>query len=340
MKRTYRIVILLALLVLALTAITVSANATELKTGIGIVDAGSLRLRGSASTDGEIISTASRGDAVIIIREVGDWYLVNYNLDIGYMYKEYVTFKEKENVKIGYASFDSSSNVRKGPGTDTGVVAQAPKGETCFIIGFNCSWYKVSYNGNIGYVRSDLLTLLEKPYSNAGSPGNTYKEDSKPAESQPAESQPAPSASDSTPAQTSTPAPASETAGSDVGQKMANYALQFVGYRYVYGGSSPSTGFDCSGLTSYVARQFGFSIGRTADAQLSAGSYVSRSDLRPGDIVLFERTYTTSARATHAGFYIGDGKFVHAANSRTGVVVSSLDQTYYSTRFICGRRLG
>jgi cell wall-associated NlpC family hydrolase len=61
---------------------------------------------------------------------------------------------------------------------------------------------------------------------------------------------------------------------------------------------------------------------------------------KPGDIVLFERTYTSSVRATHAGMYIGNGQFIHAANSRVGVVISSLSETYYSSRFICGRRLG
>ena len=327
MKRIYRTLIVLAILVVALAAITITADATELKTGIGIVDAGSLRLRSAASTDGEIISTASRNDAVIIIREVGDWYLVNYNLDIGYMHKDYITVKERENVKIGYASFDSSSNVRKGPGTDTDIVAQAPKGETCFIIGFNCTWYKVSYNGNIGYVRSDLLTLLEKPYENAGSSGNTYKETASTSSSSSSSSSSASSSS-------------SSSGDGSLGERMASYAQQFVGYSYVYGGASPSQGFDCSGLVYYVARQFGYSIGRTANDQLSAGSYVSRGDLRPGDIVLFERTYSSSERATHAGIYIGNGKFVHAANTRSGVVITSLDMDYYSSRFICGRRLG
>ena len=320
MKRIYRTILVLAIAVAAIAVMTVLANATELKTGIGIVNARSLRLRSAASTESEVISTASRNDAVVIIREVGDFYLVNYNLDIGYMHKDYVTFKEKENVKIGYASFDSGSNVRSGPSTDSSVLAQAPKGETCFVIGFNCTWYKVSYNGQIGYVRSDLLTLLEMPYENAGSKGNTYKESGK--------------------SKSSGGSGSSGSSGSTEGERIANYALRFLGYSYVYGGASPSTGFDCSGLTSYVAKQFGYSIGRTANDQLSAGTYVSRSDLRPGDIVLFERTYSSSEKATHAGIYIGDGKFVHAANSRSGVVVTSLSSDYYSSRFICGRRLG
>ena len=353
MKRICRSIIALALAVMMLASVAVMANGTEAKIGIGVVTTGKLRLRAGASTDSEIIGTAAMGDNVVIIREVGDWYLVNCNLEIGYMHKDYIEFNEKKNVKLGYAQFDVTSNVRKGPSTDTDIVAQAPKNETCFIIGFNTGWYKVSFNGQIGYVRSDLLTLLEMPYYNAGSPGNTYKED-KPAEtSKPAEtaahaaSTPAPAetaapaaapAPAPAPAPAETPAPAAES--SDLGQRIATYAQKYLGYRYVYGGAAPSTGFDCSGLTSYVAKQFGFSIGRTANAQLSAGTYVSRADLKPGDIVLFERTYTSSERATHAGIYIGNGKFIHAANTRKGVIISSLDETYYSTRFICGRRLG
>ena len=116
--------------------------------------------------------------------------------------------------------------------------------------------------------------------------------------------------------------------------------MQFKGYRYVYGGASPS-GFDCSGMVYYIYRQFGYSVGRTSTDQLRNGyPHVSRSNLKPGDIVLFERTYTSSRPATHSGIYIGNGQFIHAANSRLGVIVSSFDNDYYSSRFLCGVRIG
>lgn len=313
MKQIKRIVSMLLILVLVFAAVPFRSDATELKTGIGIVNASALRLRAEPSVDSKVISTASRGDSVVIIRQVGDWYLVNFNLDIGYMHADYLTVKEKENVKLGYASFDVGSNVRSGPGTEYSVVKQAPKDETCFIIGFNCEWYKVSYNGNIGYVRSDLLTLLEKPYENAGSPGNTYHESS---------------------------SGSSSSSSSDFGSRVVEYAKQYLGYRYVYGGSSPSSGFDCSGFTYYVYKQFGINIGRTATAQLYTGTKVGLNELRPGDVVLFERTYSTSSPASHAGIYIGNNQFIHASNSRTGVVISSLGDSYYASRFLCGRRYG
>ena len=325
MKKISTKLIALVLCVVMLAGFALPAQATELKTGIGVVTASSLRLRAAASTDSKILATASCGDCVVIIREVGDWYLVNFNLEIGYMYKDYVEFNEKKNVKLGYAMFDSGSNVRKAPGTGSDVVAQAPKGETCFIIGFNSGWYKVSFNGQIGYVRSDLLTLLETPYSNAGSKGNTYKESDSSSKSS------SKSASKS----------ASKSSSGSLGSQVAEYAMQFKGYRYKWGGTSPSTGFDCSGMVYYIYKQFGYNVGRTCTNQYQNGyPHVSRGNLQVGDIVLFERTYTTSGPVTHAGIYIGNNQFIHAANSGTGVVVTSLDSDYYSSRFVCGIHIG
>lgn len=121
------------------------------------------------------------------------------------------------------------------------------------------------------------------------------------------------------------------------GDKIANYSLQFLGCSYVYGGNGPKA-FDCSGFTRYIMKHFGYTIGRTCSAQCYNGSYVSRNNLLPGDIVLFERTYASSG-LTHAGLYIGNDQFIHAANSRTGVIISSLLENYYSSRFVCGRRV-
>ena len=344
MKHMRKAIVSLILVIAILSSFAVPVHAEELKTGIGVVTASCLRLRAEPSTDSEIIGKAYYGDSVVIIKDLGDWYLVNCNLEIGYMYKDYIHFKERENVKLGYARFDYVTNIRSGPGTDNSIVDQARKGETCFIIGFNCEWFKVTYDGQTGYVRSDLVTLLEMPYSNYGSKGNTYRTDSSSSSSvssaSTSSSASSSASSSSSSASTSSSSASSASTGSSIGQQMVDYAMQFLGYRYVWGGSSPSTGFDCSGLTSYVAKHFGFSIGRSAAAQITAGSYVSLGNLQPGDIVLFNRTYASSAAATHAGIYIGNHKFIHAANSRTGVVIGDLTTSYYASRFVCGRRLG
>ena len=175
-KRLCSVILLLALTISLFGVIAPAASAAELKIAIGTVTAGSLRLREEPSTSSTILGSASRGDMVIVIRAEGDWYQVVFNLKTGYMHKDYLELDEIKNIKIGYARFDYTTNVRSGPGTDNAIVAKAPKNDTCFIVGFNKGWYKVSYNGRKGYVRSDLVTMLEIPYSNAGSPGNTYHE--------------------------------------------------------------------------------------------------------------------------------------------------------------------
>ena len=121
------------------------------------------------------------------------------------------------------------------------------------------------------------------------------------------------------------------------GQEIVDYAMNYLGYSYARGGNGP-TYFDCSGFTQYIYKQFGYTISRTCNGQNKEGKYISLNDLLPGDIVLFERTYYASG-CTHAGIYIGNNLFIHAANRRKGVIISSLDETYYASRFVCGRRI-
>lgn len=121
------------------------------------------------------------------------------------------------------------------------------------------------------------------------------------------------------------------------GQEIADYALQFLGYRYVYGGSSPS-GFDCSGFTSYIYKQFGYKLNRSASDQLSNGVAVSRGELQPGDLVMFKKG-GSSRPASHVGIYIGNNQFIHASTSKVGVIISRMSDAYYTTGFVGGRRI-
>lgn len=172
-KRLCSLLLGLALTLCLLGSLAPAARAAELKTAIGTVNASALRLREGPSTDTAILGTASRNDKVVVIRREGDWYQVVWNLKTGYMHGDYLELDEIKNVKLGYARFDYYVNVRQRPTTESGVAALAPKNETCFIVGFNKGWYKVSYNGTPGYVRSDLVTLLECPYENAGIRGGS-----------------------------------------------------------------------------------------------------------------------------------------------------------------------
>ena len=299
MKRLLTKLLTAILAVSILASLAVGASAIELKTGIGIVESNGLRLRAKPNTDAEILANASYGDNVVIIREVDGWYLVDYNLQIGYMSADYITFKERENIDLGYGVVeDASVNLRDTPSADGALLATLTTGETAYIIGLNCGWYKVQYEGQTGYIRSDLLALTEPPRWNS----QNYVGE----------------------------APVVET----VGEQIVNYAYNFLGTPYVWGGTSTS-GFDCSGFTQYVFKQMGYSIKRTAAQQLTCGYAVT--DLQLGDLVFFENTYTTGADASHVGIYVGNNEFIHAASG--GVKVTSLSDDYYAARYIGARRV-
>lgn len=106
------------------------------------------------------------------------------------------------------------------------------------------------------------------------------------------------------------------------GQEVADFAQQYVGYNYVWGGMSPETGFDCSGLVYYVYKQFGYELNRTASAQAGDGSHVENDALEPGDVLCFYK----GGGIGHSGIYVGDGNYVHAQDSATGVIVSPLSE--------------
>ncbi|NLI92725.1 MAG: LysM peptidoglycan-binding domain-containing protein [Peptococcaceae bacterium] len=122
--------------------------------------------------------------------------------------------------------------------------------------------------------------------------------------------------------------------GSADSSSLVEFAKSLVGTPYVFGGMS-KTGFDCSGYTKYVFAHSGITLPRTSFAQFASGTAVSRSELRPGDLVFF----TTYAKgASHVGIYIGGGRFVHADNPRLDVTITSLSDGYYSSRYLGARR--
>ena len=131
---------------------------------------------------------------------------------------------------------------------------------------------------------------------------------------------------------------AAEAASSGSASEVVDLAMQYLGYPYCYGGSSPS-GFDCSGFVRYVYSQFGCSLNRTASAQMSNGTSVSMSELQPCDLVFFLKSGSGASRASHVGIYIGGGQFIHASTSSTGVIISDMDSAYYTTGFVGGRRI-
>jgi cell wall-associated NlpC family hydrolase len=135
-------------------------------------------------------------------------------------------------------------------------------------------------------------------------------------------------AAPSSEADTAYEAPAEQSGG---GQYIADFALQFQGYPYVWAGNTPS-GFDCSGFTQYVLlNTIGIDIGHGVAEQTNYGAWVNWGEWQPGDLVYFAGTYRDGI--SHTGVYIGDGQFIHAENEGTGVVISSLYSDYYSGHY-------
>ena len=312
MKRSTRLISMILAIVLAISTLAISVSASdEVKIGVGFVTASALRLRSGPSTSNAITDTAYNGEVVLVLAKKGDWYKVEYNLKEGYMHSDYLKVKERENVELGKGAINAYLvNLRSSPSTSSSIVAQASEGETCYTIGFNCGWYKVIYKGQTCYVRSDLLDLREYPYENRAS-SNTPKYFRN--------GDPIGSGSYEAPAETVS-----------AGQKIADLALQFLGYSYVWGGASPS-GFDCSGLVKYVYQACGYSIGRTCTPQYNGGKPVDKSELQIGDLVFFANTYTYGI--SHVGIYLGDGTFIHAANSNDGVKITKLNDSYYASHY-------
>lgn len=207
----------------------------------------------------------------------------------------------------------SSVNVRSAATKSSDVINNLSLNEEVAVNGEAGEWYIVSVDGTKGYIAKTLLSTSKKEVT---SRNRTQVENQSSEESYEEQSPSAPS-------------------GSGIGNDVAAYAQQFVGYPYVYGASGPNS-FDCSGFAQYVYKQYGYYLNRTADAQAYNGWYVSKSELEPGDLVFFN---TSGNGIGHVGIYIGNDQFVHASTSRTGVIISSLNQSYYVSRYVTARRI-
>ena len=330
MNFTRRLITLMLTMVLFISCFAVSASAAgNVMHGIGFVNTASLRLRSDATTNSKILDTAPQNDCVVVISRSGDWYKVNYNLQEGYMHKDYLDVLTRENAELGYGKLTGSSvNVRSGAGTSYRSVAEASKGSKCYILGLNNGWYKVIYNSSIGYIRSDFVELTEIPYENRESSNSPkfYRGGKSTGLT------PSAAALNGTTSSGSSAAAPSNVSGAAI---LAE-AKKYLGTPYVFGGASPS-GFDCSGFVYYVLKQLGFSPYRTPADQYKQGTSVSKDQLKPGDIVFFANTYASGI--SHVGIYAGNGQFIHAPNSRSTVSYSDLTSGYWANHYYGARRM-
>ena len=122
------------------------------------------------------------------------------------------------------------------------------------------------------------------------------------------------------------------------GVQVAAAASQHVGAPYRPGGASPAGGFDCSGLVRYAYGKVGVDVPHSSLDQATSGRAIKRDKLHPGDLLIFQNTYRPGP--SHTGIYLGDGRFVHAADERRGVTINGVQESYWASRYYGARRPG
>lgn len=333
MKNYKRLICLILVLVTLVGTISITAAARgDIKYGIAFVTGSGLRLRARATTSSAVLDSASKGEVAVVVSKSGDWYKVIYNLQEGYMHSDYLSVLTRENAELGYGKVNGSAvNLRSGPSTAYKAVAKADKGDKAYIIGLNQGWYKVIYGEQICYIRSDYLDLTEIPYENKDSANSPLFFRGGKSTGIPV------SASALKAAQDPDYKEEDETEENTLGQRIVSVAETCLGVRYVWGGESMS-GFDCSGLVYYTLKTLGYNPYRTASSQYKMGTYVSKDNLQPGDLVFFSGTYKSGI--SHVGIYVGDGQFIHAPSSGKVVSYDDLTTGYYANHYYGARRMG
>ena len=295
------------------------------------------------SVTARIISNVEKDKEVTINYEVGNWINITYENTEGWARKHFVigdNVTTEENVeeeqpeetdneeedsnqeektvenKKGYIDVSNSANVRKDASTSAEVVNTLLRNTEVTIVGEKGDFYKIEYQNITGYISKSLIS--DKPLETVTSRSNSGER--KTSESNSVDEQ-------------STSSSSSSSTGSGILATAKNY----LGYSYSYGGSSPSTGFDCSGFAQYVYSANGYSIGRTCTAQLNYGTAVSKSELQEGDLVFFNNTGDGSVG--HVGIYAGNGTIIHSSNPRTGVKTDTINSGYYSKYYYTARRI-
>ena len=274
-----------------------------------------VNIRAKASADADVIGTLIAGYSITRTSDSNGWSKVDYNGQTGYIKSDYLTTTKPQVTESNQTSSSSNTsssksdieevketvyatagvNIRAKASADADKIGTLAAGGSITRTGKTSSgWSRVDYNGQTGYIKSDYLTTTK-------------------------------------PTVTSNTTASSTSSSSSLGQQIADFAVQYVGYPYVYGGNSLTNGVDCSGFTQQVYLHFGYSIPRRASIQATVGTSVAISDLQPGDLVF----YGDSEGVGHVVIYIGNGKVVHASTPSKGIIISDL---YYRTP-MCAKRI-
>lgn len=247
--------------------------------------------------------------------------------------KETAKTEEKKTTEVTKYVSAETLNMRETAENEGKIINQLKVNTKVTVLEQEGTWAKIKVNGTTGYVASKYLSDKKVDITSRS------EEISRGSESSKTESSSSTTNNKNTENTSSENSSSSSSSSSysSTGASIVACAKKYKGYKYVSGGSLPSTGFDCSGFTSYVYKQCGISISRSSSAQATNGTAVSKSNLQLGDLVIFNNRANTSIG--HVGIYIGGNTFIHAGNSGTGVITTSLSDSYYQARYVTARRI-
>ena len=282
-----------------------NASHVDAATDMRTVTASSLNFRTGPSTSYSIINVLMNGQKVEYISTSGSWLKVKYNGVTGYVHGDYVTKGTTDNSTTGTTKYVSASvglNVRSGAGTSYSKLGKLEYKENVTVISTSNGWSKINYNGKTGYVDSSYLqsTVPGSNGNNANNNNNTV---------------------------------------STKANEVIAYAKTLLGKPYVWGAQGPNS-FDCSGFTYYVFKnKAGIVLPRTSSAQSKYGTYVSKSNLKAGDLVFFDTNGANDGNVSHVGMYIGNGQMIHASYGQKKIVIANFNDSYYQKAYVNARRV-
>ena len=287
-----------------------------------------VNVRDLPSEDGNIVGKLYDKSVGVFIEEENGWYKIESGSVTGYVKGEYcvtgeaaVELAKKVGTRIATVT-TTTLKVREQPSTDSTVLGLVPIEDELLVTEELDGWVKINIEEGDGYVSTDYVTLsteFVKAESKAEEEARLKKaeEERKAAEAAAAASQAKKKSSSGNSSSSTSQAPAmTVSGGSEYGNAVANYALQFVGNPYVYGGTSLTNGADCSGFVMSVYSNFGISLPHSSAADRKVGYEVEGglANAQPGDLICY---------SGHVALYIGNGQIVHASTAKTGIIVSN-----------------